>query len=492
MLGRPPRSNPARSVLIVGSEAVPFAKSGGLADVLGSLPPALSRLGWEVTLVIPKYRHVPESEVVERFPVTVGGYTVDVKFHEVALAERARAVLVDVPELYDRDGLYQINGVDYRDNARRFAVLARAALELAARDERPPSIVHGHDWHAGLVHVYLKTLYAGHAVLGNLPSVFTIHNLAYQGNFAPDWLPRLDLAWDLLSSDRLEFWGRISFIKGGINFARVITTVSPTYAEEIQTPEAGFGFEGTLRARRPDLVGILNGIDTALWNPARDPFLPAPFDAANLKGKAAAKLEVLRRYQLPTTDRSSKRPLVGMISRMVEQKGFGLLMELADELPSLGASFVFLGTGDARYERALRDLALAHPDRIGVRVGFDEELAHLIEGGADIFLMPSLWEPCGLNQMYSLRYGTVPLVRAVGGLADTVQDYAPGRAGATGFVFRGHTAGALLDTLKRALDVFPDKRVWRTLQTAGMAEDHSWDRSAREYVKIYERAMAPQ
>jgi len=492
MLGGPPRTHFPRSVLLVGSEALPFAKSGGLADVLGALPPALSRLGWEVTLVIPKYRQVPTSEIVERFPVTVGGYTVQVNFHEVALAERARVILVDVPELYDRDGLYQIDGADYRDNPRRFAVLARAALEFAARDERPPAIVHGHDWHAGLVHVYLKTMYAGHPVLGGLPSVFTIHNLAYQGNFAPDWLPRLDLSWDLLSAERLEYWGRISFLKGGVNYARKVTTVSPTYAEEIQAPDAGFGFDGILRARRPDLVGILNGIDTALWNPARDPFLPEPFDASNLKGKTAAKLEVLRRYGLSAAEGSSRRPLVAMISRMVDQKGFDLLTELLDQLPTIGASFAFLGTGEARYEEALRGLAAAYPDRIGVHVGFDEGLAHVIEGGADIFLMPSKWEPCGLNQMYSLRYGTVPVVHAVGGLADTVRDYEPGRRDGTGFVFREYTSKALLNALKRALVLFPDKRTWRALQTAGMAEDHSWDRSAREYVKIYEQVMAPQ
>jgi starch synthase len=286
----------------------------------------------------------------------------------------------------------------------------------------------------------------------------------------------------------LEYWGRISFMKGGINDADVITTVSPRYAREIQTPELGFGFDGILRERRSAIVGILNGIDIEQWDPEHDRFLPAPYSAANLAGKAAAKSEVLARYQLPAE--ATSRPVIGMISRMVDQKGFDLIAALADELPRLDASFVVLGSGEARYQDFWTRLAAAHPDRIGVRIGFDEGLAHLIEGGADMFLMPSQFEPCGLNQMYSLRYGTVPVVRAVGGLADTVTDYSPGRSSATGFVFEDYTPAALLEALNRALAVYPDRQTWRALQHAGMQQDHSWDRSAREYVKIYERAAA--
>ena len=474
---------PQRSVLIIGSEAVPFAKTGGLADVLGALPPALARLGWDVTLVLPKYRGVAAGSLAERMLLTVGAYSTEAGLYEAPLGDGVRAVFVDVPELYDREHLYAPGNIDYPDNPRRFALLVRAALERAARHDTAPSIVHAHDWQAGLAPVYLKTIYATHPILGGTPTVLTIHNLAYQGLFPPDWLPRLDLPWDLFSIDRLEFWGKISFLKGGITDADFITTVSPTYAREIQTPELGFGFDGILRRRAADLAGILNGIDTSVWDPQHDAYTPAPYDASDLTGKQAAKRELLTRYGLPPGDGAVGRPVVGMISRMVDQKGFDLIASIAPELPRLDASWVVLGTGEARYQDLWRDLAARFPDRVGARIGFDEGLAHLIEAGSDMFLMPSRFEPCGLNQMYSLRYGTVPIVRAVGGLADTVTD------GKLGFVFGEYSPVALLEALQRALTTFRNKRKWRALQAAGMKQDHSWDRSAGEYVKIYERLL---
>ena len=473
----------ARSVLIIGSEALPFAKTGGLADVLGALPPALARLGWQVSVALPRYRGVIAGVALERFSLLLGGRPTDVGLFEAPLGDGARALLIDVPELYDRDGLYGAGVAAYPDNALRFGALVRAALEFVARTGVRPSVVHAHDWQAALAPVYLKTLYDGHPVLGGTPSVLTIHNLAYQGVFAPDWLPLLDLSDSLLSIDRLEYWGRISFLKGGITDAEVITTVSMKYAEEIQTPEFGFGFDGILRRRAADLVGILNGIDTERWDPERDAFLPAPYSASDLSNKRAAKAAVLERYRLRVDERTMTRPVVGIISRMVDQKGFDLIAANAGEIPRLDATFIVLGTGDSRYEVLWRELAAAHPDRIGARIGFDEALAHLIEGGADMFLMPSRFEPCGLNQMYSLRYGTVPIVRAVGGLADTVED------GVTGFVFAEYTAAALLQVLRRALAAFQNPRRWRALQRAGMKQDHGWDRSAREYVRMYERAI---
>ncbi|MBI4485328.1 MAG: glycogen synthase GlgA [Acidobacteria bacterium] len=486
-------ANPARrSVLLIGAEAQPFFKTGGLADVLGALPPALGRLGWDATLALPRYGGSVAGTLVETFPVTIGSYTRDIGFYEAPLADQARALLIDCPDLYDRDALYGVGSNEYPDNARRFGMLSRAALEFVSR-RAAPDVVHAHDWQAGLAPVYLRTLYATHPLLAETPSVFTIHNLAYQGLFQADWLPRLDLPWSLFAIEQLEFWGRISFLKGGINHADAITTVSPTYAREIQTPESGCGFDGILRRRADDLVGILNGIDTATWDPAKDPFLPTPYDARNLAGKADAKAAVLARFGLPVDARTKARPLVGMISRLVDQKGLDLIASLAGELARLDATFVVLGTGEARYQELWTRLAARHPDRIGAHISFSEELAHLIEAGADMFLMPSRFEPCGLNQMYSLRYGTVPIVRAVGGLADTVIDpSAEVRAAAkrrTGFVFHDYTPEALLHALARALAAFADPKRWRALQRAGMAEDHSWDRSAREYVKIYERAI---
>jgi len=320
--------------------------------------------------------------------------------------------------------------------------------------------------------------------------VFTIHNLAYQGVFEGEWLPRLGLGSSLMRIDGMEYWGRISFLKAGIVFSRFVTTVSPRYAEEIQTAQYGFGFDGILRERAGKLVGILNGIDYDQWNPASDPHLPLPYDADRLDDKAASKRRVLEVFGFPVNETTMARPLVGMVSRLVDQKGFDLLQAVADELPRLGASFVLLGTGDRRYEDLWRGLARRFPDVVAAHIGFDEALAHLIEGGADIFLMPSQFEPCGLNQMYSLRYGTVPVVRAVGGLADTVVGYTPGRRGATGFVFEQYTPSALLATLQQALAVYRDRRKWRALQRAGMAQDHSWDQSAREYVTMYGRAVA--
>jgi starch synthase len=491
-----PPADPRRSVLIVGSEAQPFAKTGGLADVLGALPSALARIGWDATVVLPKYRSVDAGTQVESFPITVGGFTRDATFFEAPLADGARAILVECPDLYERDTLYGEGSADYPDNPRRFAFLARAALEFAARHGATPAVVHAHDWQAGLVPVYLRTLYASHPALGGMPTVTTIHNLAFQGVFAPDWLPRLDLGWELFTLDQLEYWNHISFLKGAISAADLITTVSPRYAEEIQTRELGFGFDGILSVRRADLVGILNGIDTRAWDPAQDPHLPRPYDAKDLAGKKEAKLALLRRFNLRDDAAAVKRPLVGMVSRMVAQKGFDLIGAIANDLPQLDATFAVLGTGEARYQDMWTSLARRYPDRIGAVIGFDEPLAHLIEGGADIFLMPSRFEPCGLNQMYSMRYGTVPVVHAVGGLADTVRDYAPatGRGGPrrekpTGFVFREYAPPALLDALMRAFALFSDTRKWRTLQVAGMQQDFSWDRSAREYVKLYERAI---
>ena len=481
---------PPRSALIIGSEAVPFSKTGGLADVLGALPPALARLGWDVTLVVPRYRGVTAGSLMTRFPVTVGGYSRDIGFYEAPMHHDARAILVECPDLYDREELYAPRGTaGYPDNARRFAMLVRAALEWTARDGTRPSVVHGHDWQAGLAPVYLRTLYASHPILGGTPSVFTIHNLAYQGLFEPEWAPRVDLGSQELSVDRLEFWGRLSFLKGGITDADVLTTVSPTYADEIQTPEFGCGFDGILRDRRRDLVGILNGIDAAEWDPRRDRFLPAPYGPEALEGKIAAKRAVLGRYRLPDDDAAMARPLVGMISRMVDQKGFDLIADVAGDLSGLDATFVVLGTGDERYQDLWTTLAARHPRQIAAHIGFDEGLAHLIEGGADIFLMPSRFEPCGLNQMYSLRYGTLPVVRAVGGLADTVRDYSLDAADSTGFVFTDYTGRALLDALGRALALYSEPERWRAVQLAAMHEDNSWDHSAREYVRIYERAI---
>lgn len=486
---RPVRPRRYVEVLQIASEALPFSKTGGLADVTAALSLALERLGHRVTLVMPRYRCVAVSGApVREGAVVLGGRRFDVTYFEHPLGERARAILVECPELYDRDGLYGIGNRDYPDNPIRFAVLVRAALEFVASRGERPAVIHAHDWQGGLAPVYLKTRYAGHPVLGGVPSVFTIHNAAYQGLCPADSLSALDLSGDLHRIDALEYWGQISLLKGGINFSDMITTVSRKYARELLTPEFGFGFEGIIARRRGNLVGIPNGIDVDVWNPESDPHLPEPFSADRLSSKRVSKRELLRAYALPSDVGALARPVVGMISRLVAQKGFDLLSELATELPGLNCIFVVLGTGESRYEEFWHQLATRYPRKVGVRITRDEKLAHLIEAGADMFLMPSHFEPCGLNQMYSMRYGTVPVVRATGGLDDTVQNYSERTGRGTGFKFENYNSDALLKTLKRALHVYTQKSQWRAIQRSGMSRDFSWDVSAREYVRVYRRA----
>ena len=473
-------------ILMVGSEALPFAKTGGLADVLGALPVALVRLGHEVDVVLPRYHGVSAGAAPVRLPVALGMLVSDATL-SVVLRDGVRFVLVDQPAYFDRPHLYGSDGHDYPDNPERFAFLCQAALEWARQSEKPFEVLHAHDWQAGLAP--LLAARSPWPALRSLAGVITIHNLSYQGVFDASWLPRLGLGWDLMHPAAIEFWSRISFLKAGIVFSRLITTVSPRYAAEIQTPELGFGFDGILRARAADVVGILNGIDYDQWDPARDPHLPVPFEASNLEGKAAAKRKVLETFGLPASETLMRRPLVGMISRLVDQKGFDLLAVLSDELARLDATFVLLGTGERRYEDLWLALTARYPEQIRALIGFDERLAHLIEGGADLFLMPSRFEPCGLNQMYSLRYGTLPLVHATGGLFDTVRNVDPVSGTGTGFTFDEYSPQALLDTLRWALDIYRDRALWQRLQVAAMHGDHSWDASAREYVKVYERAL---
>ena len=483
---------------MVASEAYPYSKTGGLADVTTALTRALGRLGHDVTLVTPRYRGV---DVTGRETTTIRAYVAD-RWHEAQLLETeigpgARAILVDCPPLYDRAGIYNENNSDYLDNAARFAFLSISALEWAATRPAAPSIFHGHDWQAGLLPVYLRR-FGPEAVradnpiiLGDVSTVFTIHNLAYQGIFDKSWMPRLGLRWDDFTMMRgFEFWDRVSFLKAGVMFSNVLTTVSPTYAKEIQRPEYGYGFDGVMRARADALVGILNGIDVEEWNPANDRYLPTPYDLATLDGKRDTKRALLHAFGLVTDDSTMARPVVGMVSRMVEQKGLDLIEASADSLMRLDATFTIVGSGAPRYEQMWRSLAAANPGRVGAMIGYDERRAHLVEGGADLFLMPSRFEPCGLNQMYSMRYGTVPVVRAVGGLVDTVRPYDNGTGQGTGFLFSEYAPWAMLEALGRALEVYRRPRVWRRLQINAMKKDFSWDRSAAEYVKVYKRVMA--
>jgi starch synthase len=491
--GRPVPSGraPRLHILMVASEATPWAKTGGLADVVGALPAALDRLGHHVTTVLPHYRSVQLSEsMTNDRTVRVGSLEIRTRFHVVTLSPRRRAVFVDVPRYFDRASLYGDASADYSDNAERFALLATAALDFAQHvaPTRSVDVVHAHDWQGGLVPTLLAAWPGRWSRLSSAGRVFTIHNLAYQGLFPRETVPALGLPWEVFHIDRGEFWGKFSFLKAGINYSDEITTVSPAYARETQTRAFGSGLDGVLASHAHRYTGILNGIDADLWNPATDPFLPARYDAGDLTGKRICKRVLLERFNLSVGDDALHRPLVGMVSRLVDQKGWDVIEAAAPSLVELDATWVFLGSGEPRYEQLLTRLAASHPARVAAHIGFDESLSHLIEAGSDMFLMPSRFEPCGLNQMYSLRYGTVPIVHAVGGLDDTIQPYTSRARRANGFKFDQPTPDALVRTVRQAVRLYRDKAAWQRLMLQGMAEDHSWGPSAREYVKVYRRA----
>lgn len=473
-------------ILLVASEGAPYSKTGGLADVIDGLPRALQALGHEVAVLLPRYHgNTIRSTLVSsvtialddrlRFPAIVEGQAI----------EGVRHLFVDDPEFFDRAGLYGDQNGDYPDNAERFAEFSRAAVECMKRVWLP-DIVHCHDWQAALVPVLLRTQYAKDAVVRSLPTVLTIHNLAYQGVFPPTALRRMGLPDSLFTIDAFEFYGKVNLLKAGVVFADYLTTVSRRYAKEIQTAEYGAGLEGVIRNRADRLVGILNGVDYGTWSPEADKLIAENYSVHNLAGKAACKKDLLARLRLPEENLS--RPLIGIVSRFVAQKGFDLLAEIAGELMKEDVALAALGTGAPEYEELFRGLAAKYPRRVGAKIGYDNGLAHKIEAGADIFLMPSRFEPCGLNQIYSLRYGTVPVVRATGGLDDTVQKFVTGTRQGTGFRFESYSGAALLDCIRTALKVFRDEQAWRAVQANGMNKDYSWRASASAYVTLYEAA----
>ncbi len=476
---------------MVASEVAPWSKTGGLADVIGALSHALAALGHTVTILFPRYRHM-DAPGADEMPLRLrlGAIDQDVVLQITQPSPRVRAVMVDAPALFNREGYYGEGGQDYADNPIRFATLAAAALEYARRmaAERPFDVLHGHDWQTGLVPAFARGESPYQTSFTEAGVVFTIHNLAYQGLFPRDVVPLVGLPWSAFTIERGEFYGQFSFLKAGITFSDFITTVSPTYARETQTAAAGAGMEGVLHRRARRYVGILNGIDTDVWNPASDRYLPATYSVDDLEGKRQCKRALLARFGFPVGDDALARPVVGWVSRLVEQKGLDLVLAAGDRLVRQDATWIFVGTGDAHYERALRELAARHPTRVAVHIGFDEPLAHLVEGGSDMFLMPSRFEPCGLGQMYSLRYGTVPIVTAVGGLDDTVQSYTSRAKHANGFKLREPTADSLVRTVRQALRVYRDAAAWRGLVRNGMTADLSWQTAAREYVKVYRRA----
>jgi len=482
-----------RKILFVASEAHPLMKTGGLGDVCGSLPVALRSRDLDVRLLMPGYRDAlaRAGSLKPVAQLALPPLAPPVTLLEGRLPGTSiRVWFVDFPAAFDRPGNPYQNalGHDWHDNAARFALLARVAVAVSqgiGRLRWKPDIVHCHDWQSGLVPVLLAREAKRPA------TVFTIHNLAYQGLFPFDTFQSLGLPADLWSMEGLEFYGQMSFIKGGIAFADRVTTVSPTYANEIQRPEFGCGLEGLLKHRSASLRGILNGIDPKEWHPGQDSHLPAHFSPGRLAGKAACKAALQAHSALPG---APDMPLAGMVSRMVTQKGTDLLLEALPALMELPLQLVILGTGEATLQEALRDWARRHPDRLAVTIGYDEALAHRIIAGADMFLIPSRFEPCGLTQMYSMRYGTVPVVRRAGGLADTVFDATETALAddtATGVCFEPPTGASLLHAMTRAIELYRARRPWRQLMRAGMRQDFSWKHSASEYRKLYDELVPP-
>lgn len=500
-------------ILYVSPEVAPYAKTGGLADVAGALPQALRELGHEVWVILPLYR-----QVLRRMELSPGAHGLEELIPPLKVrvpaknaedpkgllgagntrVEEARIfyhtgeggipiLFVRNDPYFDREELYGTSQGDYPDNAERFIFFSRAVLEFCRTGRFHPQGIHCNDWQTGLIPVYLKTLYRSDPNLKDTASLFTLHNLGYQGTFPREVLELAGLGWELFTPSDLEYYGQVNFLKGGVLFSDIATTVSPRYSQEIQTPEYGHGLEGVLASRRDRLFGVLNGVDYRIWDPATDPYLPAHYELEHLEGKKTCKAELQRRVGLPVRE---DVPLFGTISRLAAQKGFDLIEEIAERVVSLDLQWILLGRGEWRYEEIFREIAGRFPQKVSVNLAFDESLAHQIEAGADLFLMPSRYEPCGLNQIYSLKYGTVPLVRATGGLEDTVKDLDPSTGEGTGFKFSEYSAGAMSECIKRALVAYYHPNLWTQLMRNGMREDFSWQASARRYVELYEKAIS--
>ncbi len=475
------------------SEVAPFAKTGGLADVGGALPLALSNLGCQVRIVMPFYNRFVEElaepePVVENVPVALGSQVIDTDIYRGQLNDSIEVYFIRRDEFFDRTYLYGTPKGDYFDNFQRFTYFCKAALSVCPAVQFQPDIVHCHDWQSGLIPAYLKHMVAAEDLLAATATMFTIHNIAYQGQFAANLFPQTGLPGRFFSMDGMEFWGGINFMKAAIVCADVITTVSPRYSEEIQTKEYGHKLEGVLQMHHRKLHGIINGANYEEWNPENDPYIAANYSRENLEGKQMCKLDLLRTVKLP--ERLMNRPLLGVVSRLADQKGFNLLAAVIDKFMAYDLGLVILGVGEDKYHTMLTALAERYPEKVAVRLEFDEKLAHKIEAGADMFLMPSQYEPCGLNQMYSLRYGTVPIVRATGGLYDTITPFNPTKGKGVGFRFTHYKPESFWDATKTALDLFPQTDTWRQIMKNGMAMDFSWLSSAEQYLKLYEKTVA--
>jgi starch synthase len=486
------------NILYVSSEVEPFAKTGGLADVSSALPKAIKDIGHEIRIMMPRYRFIVERRFhlhdiirLRDIPIPVGSSTElgNVKSSFISnLKEKVQVYFLDNSNYFGRDGIYQspTTKKDYKDNDDRFIFFCRGVLETLKRLGWQPDILHCNDWQTGLIPAYLKTMYMHDPFLKTIKTVFTIHNMAYQGSFPLESFTKSNLPKELFNHNGVEAYGNFNFLKTGLFFSDAITTVSEKYAEEIcNSTEVGAGLNGLLLSRRKDLHGILNGIDYQIWNPATDEFIFRKYDVHSIDAKIDNKRALLTKFDL---EFSENRPVIGIISRLADQKGFDLIFDIIEDVIRLDVQFVMLVSGEKEYEKKVEVLQKKQPKRVALFIGYDTELAHMIEAGTDLFLMPSKYEPCGLNQMYSMRYGTIPIVRATGGLDDTVEDYT-GNGKGTGFKFEKYESKELMKTIQRALKVFQQPEEWKKLMRNGMLCDFSWENSARKYINLYKELL---
>jgi len=480
-------------IVMLSSEVVPYAKTGGLADVAGALPKSLSRAGAEVKVFLPLYRetkkkNLPLEKAADGLIISWAGKTKSFSVWEHRQGSFSFC-FIEKDEYFERDYIYGTPQGDYPDNGERFAFFCRASLEASKALGFRPDVLHVHDWQAAMTLAYHKFEYADDPFFSSARSLFTIHNLAYQGIFEREVLGRIGLPDFLFNMEDLEFYGKVNFLKAGILYSSAINAVSPRYSQEIQMPEFGYRLDGLLRKRHQDLYGILNGVDYSDWNPAADRFIASNFEADNLAGKTGCKRDLLQSFSLPPD--AEAKPVVGMVSRLAGQKGFDLLSKAVEEIFGSGANLIILGTGEEVFQNTLRSVQKKHPQRFGLIIAFDEVLAHKIYAGSDMFLIPSRYESCGLTQMYSLRYGTIPVGRATGGLEDTIQEFDSDNLTGNGFKFQEYSAAALVSALRKAVTIYNNREKWRVLMRNAMACDFSWERSAREYVHLYQRIISP-
>jgi starch synthase len=481
-------------VLFLSPEVVPFAKTGGLADVAGALPAALKRLGTDVRLVLPLYRGVREGDfdtrpLLDNVEIPLGKEKFTANVLETKTADDIPVYLVERDDMYDRPNLYGNARGDYYDNLERFTFFAHASLHIAEAISFKPDVIHCHDWQTGLVPALLKGPYSGESLRKGTPSVFTIHNIGYQGIFPEEKMTLTGLPrFPFFDAEGLEFWGKISLLKAGIVYSEAVTTVSPKYAEEIQTSEYGMGMEGILKKRSANLHGILNGVDYRLWDPARDSHITAKYSLRKMQGKGQCKKALMEEMDLDPS--LLERPLLAMISRLDAQKGLDLVVKILAKILAMDVGLIVLGSGDEKIQQAIQKAAKKNPGRVGLFIGFNEPLAHRIMAGADVFLIPSRYEPCGLTQMYALKYGTVPVVRATGGLEDTIVPLDSKKGEGNGFKFSPYKPASFLAAIRKAVDLFQNAEAWRKLMANGMKADFSWDRSAQRYLELYQAVIA--